>query len=98
MGPVGALLQIYSGPIAVSDDQQYATRHMLNNTDKVTLDYSGRLVLNLGDARSQHLLTIEDGIVRSKVTGAAQCFVHGNGPGKDAWRELLRALHGYHSR
>mmetsp|Transcript_68346 Transcript_68346/g.189127 ORF Transcript_68346/g.189127 Transcript_68346/m.189127 type:complete len:100 (-) Transcript_68346:82-381(-) len=99
MGPVGLLRKVYSWPAgAVRSDQLRATRYMLNNTEEVTLDYGAHLVLNLAEVKQHSVVEVRDGVLRNKVTGLVQCFIHGNGSGKRMWRDLLLLLHGLHSR
>lgn len=98
MGPAGALQEVYSGRTSIYSDQLRATTYMLNRTEAVTLDYAAGLVLNLAEFMHHSVLEIDQGLVRNKVTGTVQCFVHGNGSGKKAWLDLLFFLHAQHSR
>uniref|UniRef100_A0A7S4PXN8 Uncharacterized protein n=1 Tax=Alexandrium monilatum TaxID=311494 RepID=A0A7S4PXN8_9DINO len=98
MGPVGALRDVYSGAESYSD-QLHATRYMLEHPERVTLDYAAQLVLNMAELKLSEVLDVDAGVVRNRVTGLVQCFLHGNGPsGKNAWRQLLMTLHDHHNR
>mmetsp|Transcript_146350 Transcript_146350/g.469508 ORF Transcript_146350/g.469508 Transcript_146350/m.469508 type:complete len:413 (-) Transcript_146350:48-1286(-) len=77
---------------SVWGDQSVFSQYWLDNPDKVTLDYTGELVLSLSDM-SHDILKIS-GRDSSKITNQAfghlQCLIHGNGRGRYLLRELVR--------
>eukprot|EP00929_Paragymnodinium_shiwhaense_P104036 TRINITY_DN67988_c0_g1_i1.p1 TRINITY_DN67988_c0_g1~~TRINITY_DN67988_c0_g1_i1.p1 ORF type:complete len:239 (+),score=33.21 TRINITY_DN67988_c0_g1_i1:590-1306(+) len=93
MGPVRMLRKIYHGKSDLLSDQLHATRYMMEHPDEVTLDYTGSLVLNLAELAASAAAKVVNGHILNQVTQRTQCFVHGNGSGKERWRAMLRALH-----
>jgi len=113
MGPMHDLqlmleeVQNFTQQSKTDNDQENAARYYFEHSDRCTLDYSGRLVLNLHNFREmrswgrhepQGLLAVEQGSgrdgdkVRNTVTGDIQCFVHGNGNGKITLNHLAHHL------
>lgn len=98
MGPPVELMQVLSCvkehgivPEKGELDDQYglAMCTFFVMPERITMDYTGSIVLNLVQM-SPDILSQESskGVVRNEVIGAAQCFVHGNG----------RSLPGYWER
>jgi len=76
-------------------DQLVAGEALFNQPDLMTLDYSGRLVLTIGnipETSIPRLLSIRNGTLYNHVTEAPQCFVHGAGPGKIFLAHILKML------
>ncbi|CAK9006214.1 unnamed protein product [Durusdinium trenchii] len=62
---------------------------------KMTLDYSGSLVLTVGnipETAIAEVFSIQENVIRNHRTGAVQCFIHGAGPGKVFLAHLLQQL------
>lgn len=79
------------------DDQGAAAEWMLSHADDVTLDYTGALSIQLSkmkDPLRNKVLFLKDGVVRNRVTGRVQCFVHGNGLSEEDLPQLLKQLGG----
>merc|ERR1740138_314009 len=75
-------------------DQGAATLYMAANPNKLTLDYTGSIVLNMHQMKLNESLEIMGGLFINKVTGVPQCFIHANGP---ALFKLNRSLIAYQS-
>lgn len=92
MGPVADLLEVFKGMHALGwseaygfstftpqwDDQMAAHHFLLNNKDKVTLDYTGQLFFNTYEVNGpmREILEVSNGMLRNQVTGKVQCLVH----------------------
>jgi len=82
-------------------EQRFLHRYLLEHPDAITLDYPGHLVINLHQLDTDlKFFSVEermDGnlkvrVLRNRVTGRVQCFVHGNGSGKDVVKKLAKRL------
>jgi len=92
MGPVWAMREVAAGMIEHEElpvdapfrdnwhDQGAATLYMAANPNKLTLDYTGSIVLNMHQMKLNESLEIMGGLFINKVTGVPQCFIHANGP------------------
>ncbi|CAJ1397780.1 unnamed protein product [Effrenium voratum] len=88
MGPAKDVKEVLEAALDYECDQDGAAEYMLLHPDKVTLDYAGALVLNLHNFhQDEKLLKVETVNkqlrLHNQVTGMTQCFVHGNGNGKE---------------
>lgn len=97
MGPVGALHRVFSKALLFPhnetskfNDQLAHAVYMSEHPEEVTLDYGSFLTATMVYTRG--MLQVEDGVVRSKVNGAKQCFAHGNGNSCFEWQRLLRQI------
>lgn len=64
-------------------DQSVYAVYWNRNPHLVVLDYMSKLVLSLSDVRDRALsVDVADGTVTNNVFGHLQCFIHGNGRGK----------------
>lgn len=75
------------------DEQMKLTNLMFDLPGNITLDYTGSLVMNLHNFHEgafQFLHKETNGFVSNDVLGHAQCFVHGNGDGKDPFEQLVK--------
>lgn len=82
MGPASDLLEVLNCMMSIDngpdfDDQLALTECMFKTPDRIAIDYSGSLVLNLQGFR-RDVLEGKDGVLRNKVTATPQCFVHFN--------------------
>ncbi|CAK0872511.1 unnamed protein product [Prorocentrum cordatum] len=104
MGPVRDLKPLFewvynNGGKKGELDQLRAQWWMLSNPDKITLDYTGSLVLSIhqmawGRPDSQAPIEIarnEEGqpVIRNKILGQPCCFAHGNGDGEGLINRMI---------
>lgn len=61
-------------------DQGAATMYMAEHPDKLSIDYTGSLVLNLHQLPLKDILDVHPDALTNKVTGRVTCFLHANGP------------------
>lgn len=92
MGPVGELREVVSGMLRFEElpadapfrtnwhDQGAAILYMAENPHKVTLDYTGNIVLNLHQFPLKDIMHVHPDRIKNKVTGRTSCFIHANGP------------------
>ncbi|CAJ1439453.1 unnamed protein product [Effrenium voratum] len=80
-----------------SETDQLVARSAFFLAQNWSLDYSGSLVLtagNIPESAVPELFDVRDGVIWNRLTGTAQCFIHGAGPGKVFLVRLLQALDG----
>lgn len=100
MGPAAHVHEVVSLWLArfsraVDDDQLVARCVQFERPELVTLDYTGGLILNIGEFTGTSLgklLDVQDGVVYNHATQQVQCFLHGNGLGKGSILRLLDYL------
>jgi len=107
MGPIGELHRVFTGALAqpknkthaismsnrsnmVWNDQLAFAVYMSEHPDQVGLDYGGLLSAQL--VYSENMIHVENGVVKSRVHGSTQCFVHGNGNGCFEWQQTLSLI------
>lgn len=76
-------------------EQRYLHEFFLSNEDTTCLDYSSNLVLNLHQfdpEETKHLFSFAEGKLWNTVASKYQCFVHGNGNGKNLVGKIARQL------
>ena len=86
-----AWLESYPDP---SETDQRAARLAYFQHPTMALDYSGCLVLTVGNIPEDQVGEIFEGTAAlwNRRTGQVQCFVHGAGPGKAFVVKLLQRL------
>jgi len=103
MGKVKSLREMTAW--AMENYDKYSTRgdqsvyavYWLNNTARVTLDYSTGLAFSLSDI-SRSALTVQRSepgsttIIRNNVFQLPTCFIHGNGRGRGLEKSMAQAL------
>ncbi|CAE7740059.1 unnamed protein product [Symbiodinium necroappetens] len=95
LSAVNLWVKLYNNFNETDPDQLVASEALFNQPDLMTLDYSGRLVLTIGnivETSIPRLLSIRNGTLYNHVTEAPQCFVHGAGPGKVFLAHVLKML------
>lgn len=72
------------------DDQYALTECMFRHPRKITVDYTGSIVLDMMGFKHD-ILHAHRGAIYNRVTGRRQCFVHGNGKSypPSALKEML---------
>jgi len=103
MGPAGDVAEMFSDMTYWSNtENRLVHEYFIRNTDKVTLDYSGILVMSLHNMNLDASIpvTVQEDTATTPptksflnaVTGQSVCFVHGSGNSHDALKVLAQEL------
>merc|ERR1711874_705782 len=80
-------------PYAAYDDQLGLARCMFRDPQKITIDYSGSIVLDMWGLQDR-IVEGHQGSIRNMATGLTQCFIHVNGPPFHVRRKTLLNWYG----